>query len=150
VQSLDLGDHLFLISFMVNPINLVVISGEGGTSSTPQCNDITLNSGRTFWTGLLTNTTFDSQHKLRLRIQRIQRRHGLSTASLFGLAEYMLDLAEWVHGEVRFPFLGFSCHRKNLNGFSKDAEQTCGMGKRMDKRIPLFQCGHWLLDRWGA
>jgi len=20
----------------------------------------------------------------------------------------------------------------------------------MDKRIPLFQCGYWLLDRWGA
>ena len=24
------------------------------------------------------------------------------------------------------------------------------MGKWMDKRIPLFQCGYWLLDRWGA
>ena len=24
------------------------------------------------------------------------------------------------------------------------------MGKWMGKRVSLFQCGYWLLDRWGA
>src|ERR1700693_14058 len=37
LQPFDLSDHLLLISFMVNPVNLIVIAGRAIHSSTPQC-----------------------------------------------------------------------------------------------------------------
>src|ERR1700720_351353 len=52
------------------------------------------------------------------------------------------NLTELVHSAVRFPSLNLGCHRKIFHGSSQDAEQTRRMGKRMDERVPLFQCSY--------
>jgi len=54
MQSFDLGDHLLLASFVVNSVNLIVIPVSAVHLFYSSMCNLTLNSGRTLWTGFFT------------------------------------------------------------------------------------------------